>query len=358
MLHSLCGRRASGLFPLDESLSEEKRLDAVFDGLECLAQLRGNRLQARGPPLFGQETEHTTRDRIQPSRIDANLLADVQNEQVPDLLGTVASESEIANPARNPEGDSRRALRTSRDLLSAFRREVQAHFLGRALHNGRKLFQLVGPQFENVAEALAHGLAEFTLVRCGSDDGESLERHAVEVRVLHHRVEHLLHRALERMDLVDEQNVAALATEDGDLQLVLVLEGRCVDSRHVTAHVASESASESGLAETSGTAEEHVLDGLVPGLCRGHVDLQILADFVLTEAIRDGLRPKRPIKLVSRRLHNPGYETEIGIYRWKKLILISLSSDDLAPYFMANPSIFRIWTSTASILSNMVWVEI
>ena len=100
--------------------------------------------------------------------------------------------------------------------------ELQPEQPGAAHHDRLQLGHLVELQPGHDAEPVAQGRGQEARPGGGADQGErrqvepdrarrrALADHQVELVVLHRRIEDLLHRRLQPVDLVDEQHVARL----------------------------------------------------------------------------------------------------------------------------------------------------
>ena len=171
--------------------------------------------------------------------------------------------------------------------------EADLEDLGRATKDVLELG--IGVVVEPVrhAEAVAERAGDAPHPRRGADDGEvldlephgararSLAEHDVERVVLHGRVEDLLDRVAEPMDLVDEQDVAlAEAGEDGR-QVAGALDGRSGGRADLGAHLRGHDVGERGLAESGRTVEQDVVDRLGPMLGGVDEDREVLLHAIL-----------------------------------------------------------------------------
>ena len=135
---------------------------------------------------------------------------------------------EVAHPAQQPGRDPRRAARAPRDLVRGLGQQLQPEQPGAAQHDRLELGHLVELEPGHDAEPVAQGRGQQAGAGGGADQGERrqvepdrarrrpLADHQVELVVLHRRIEDLLDRRLQPVDLVDEQHVARLQVgEDG-----------------------------------------------------------------------------------------------------------------------------------------------
>ena len=91
----------------------------------------------------------------------------------------------------------------------------------------------------------------------------SLAEHDVELEVLHRRVEHLLDRAWQAMDLVDEQHVALVELGEDRGEVAGALERGSRGDLHLHAELDGDDAGERGLAQTR--ADPRTAGGRTPG---------------------------------------------------------------------------------------------
>ena len=129
---------------------------------------------------------------------------------------------EIADAAQQTHRDPRRAARPPRDLGGALGTQVEIEDAGAARHDQRQLVRLVEDQAQRDAEALAQRPGDQARAGRRADQGEGLQvdpdrargralaDDQVELKILHRRIEDLLDRRRQAVDLVDEQDVARL----------------------------------------------------------------------------------------------------------------------------------------------------
>ena len=129
---------------------------------------------------------------------------------------------EIADPAKQPPGDARRPARAARDLVRALLGQVGAEQSSSAADDLLELLHRVEVEPHRNAETVAQRRRQQPLPGRRTDQREAREvdphrarrrplaDHQVERAVLHRRIEHLLDRRIEAVDLVDEQDIAVL----------------------------------------------------------------------------------------------------------------------------------------------------
>ena len=87
-----------------------------------------------------------------------------------------------------------------------------------------------------------------------------LPDHEVELEVLHRRIERLLDDAVQAMDLVDEEHVAALEVGEDRREVARPLEHRTRGAANGDAHLVRDDVRERRLAETGRAVEQHVVE--------------------------------------------------------------------------------------------------
>src|SRR6266511_2254822 len=113
-------------------------------------------------------------------------------------------------------------------------------------------------------------------------------RFDVEAKVLHRRVERLLDRGREPVDLVDEEDVARRERGEQPREVALLHERGAARDVQRDAELAREDVRERRLAEPRRTGEEHVIERLAARLRGLGVDLEVLDDLLLPHVLREG----------------------------------------------------------------------
>ena len=146
-------------------------------------------------------------------------------------------------------------------------------------------------------EALAQRRAEHAGPGGGADQGEGPERdthgagveplvdHEVDREILHRRVEQLLHRAGQAVDLVDEQHVVLAEIGEDAHQVGAALEGRARGDRDGRAHLVGHDGGERRLAESGGPRQQDVVEGLAALAGRLHRHAQALHGRLLAHVL-------------------------------------------------------------------------
>ena len=122
--------------------------------------------------------------------------------------------------------------------------------------------------------------------------GGALADDDVELEVLHRRIQDLLDRPGEPMDLVDEQHVAVFELRQDRGQVAGTFERRTRRDVQVHAHLGGDDSGERGLAESGRAREQEVIDRLATLACRLEDDVQMLLEFALPHELVECLRSK------------------------------------------------------------------
>ena len=113
----------------------------------------------------------------------------------------------------------------------------------------------------------------------------ALAEHDRQLAVLHRRVERLLDRAAEPVDLVDEEDAAGLkrGEEGGDVGLALQRRAGGLHERHL--HLGGDDVGERGLAEPRRAGEQDVVERLAAPPRRLDEDRQLLGHLLLVDEV-------------------------------------------------------------------------
>ena len=128
----------------------------------------------------------------------------------------------------------------------------------------------------------------------------------VELEVLEGRVEDLLDRRPEAVDLVDEEDVARLQVGEDRRQIAGALEHRPGGGAQRRVHLLGQDVRQGRLAEPGRPEEQHVIQRLAALPRRADEHLQILDDPVLADILRQLPRPQRLLHRSLRHLELTG----------------------------------------------------
>src|SRR6185295_2562641 len=227
---------------------------------------------------------------------------------------------EVANSAKQPAGDAWGPPRAPRDLAPAVLGEVDAKQPRGAADDQFELLDRVEIEPHRDAEAVAQRRGEQALAGGRPDQGEArqldpdragrrpLADHQVERAVLHRRVEHLLDRRSEAVDLVDEQDVAVLEVGEQRREIAGLGDYRARSGAEADAHLARQDPGERGLAESRRAVEQDMVERLAAALRGVDEDAEVLARRLLADELGEALRPKRRVRVLGRPLgrRDPG----------------------------------------------------
>ena len=298
---------------LQEAELQQVRLVDVLDRVGLLAERDGERREADGPAA---ELE---RDRLQQLAVGALEAVVVDLEQLEGLLRDVARDhagvthlGDVADAPQDPVGDPRRPPRAACDLVGGVVLDLDAEDARRAAHDRTELSRVVVAEPERHPEAVAQRRRQQARARRGADEreGRQVERERarggalpdddVEPEVLERRVEDLLDRAVDAVDLVDEEHVALLERREDRGHVPLALERRPGHGAQPDAELLAHDLGERRLAEARRPDQEHVVERLAASLGRVERDRELLLRALLADEVVEparaaaSARPPRP----------------------------------------------------------------
>src|SRR5919201_3846788 len=296
---------------LDEAELEEVRLVDVLDRFLLLAERDRERREA------DRAAAELDRDRVEQLAVGAleadrvhlvqleRLEWDLERDRslVPDL-------GDVADPAQDPVRHPRRATGAGGDLVRRLVDDLDPEDPGRAADDQRELGRLVVAEPERHAEAVAERRRQETGARRRADEreGRQVERERarrgpladddVEPEVLERRVEDLLHRPVEPVDLVHEEDVARLEGREDRSDVALALEHRAGDGADADAELLAHDEREARLAEPGRPDEEHVVERLAAGAGRVESDAELLLHPLLADELVQPARAEAALELL------------------------------------------------------------
>ena len=116
--------------------------------------------------------------------------------------------------------------------------------------------------------------------------------------VLHRRIEGLLERAVQAVDLVDEEHRVRLERGEQRRDVALALERRAGRLHEPHAHLLGDDLRERRLAQAGRPGQEHVVERLAARDRRLHRDRELLADAVLADELLERARAQRAVEVV------------------------------------------------------------
>ena len=117
----------------------------------------------------------------------------------------------------------------------------------------------------------------------------------VELKILHRRIEDLLDRRRQPMDLVDEQDVARLQVGQQGGEIAGALDHRTRGGAKPDPHFARHDLCERGLAEPGGPEQQHMIEGFAARLGGVDKDPQIVAQLALPDELGQDQRAQRSL---------------------------------------------------------------
>ena len=192
-----------------------------------------------------------------------------------DDAGRALDHGEIAHPAQQPPGDARRAARAPGDLVGAVVGEREAeHARAARARCPRSSADRVEIQPDRDAETVAQRRRQQARAGGGADQRERREvdldrarRRAladdqVELEILHRGIEDFLHRRVEAMDFVDEQDVARLQIGELRGEIAGLGDHRPRGRAEIDAELARHDLRQRRLAEAGRADEQHMVERL------------------------------------------------------------------------------------------------
>ena len=231
----------------------------------------------------------------------------------------------VAHAPQEPVDDARRGPPAPGDRHGGLVGDLDPEDPRRAPDDGHEV--LVGVEVEAVdgPEAIAQRAADPPGARRGPDDREGpqgqaerarrgpLADHHVEGVVLHRRVEDLLDRPVEAVDLVDEEDVALVERGQDGGQVPGPLDrgaGRVAD---VDPELAGDDGGERRLAEAGRAVQEDVVRGLPPLARRRQQHREAGLHLALAEVLVQAARPERALDGDLRLVDEVGREESGGV---------------------------------------------
>ena len=213
---------------------------------------------------------------------------------------------------------------------AASRIHLHAEDPGRPPHDGGEVVLSVEVQAVRHAEAVPQRAADPAGARRGADDGERLEAepeapragpladHHVQRVVLHRRVEDLLDRAVEAVDLVDEQDVPLVQRGQDRGQVARALHCRPAGVADVDPELPRDDRGQRGLAEARRAVQEDVVRGLAPALGRLEQNREAGLDLPLADVLVQRPRAERALDRDVRGVGGIGREQAHRVVRHRR----------------------------------------
>ena len=219
-------------------------------------------------------------------------------------------DGEVAHAAQQSPGDARRAARAPRDLARAISRHRHAEHARAASHDQLQLLGRVEIQPYRNAEAVAQRRRQQPGARGGADEREfgEIDLHRarrrtfaddeIELEILHRRVKDFLHRRIEPVNFVDEQNVARFEIGELGGEIAGLGDDRAGGGAEIHAELARQNLRQRRLAEAGRSDEQHMIERVAARLRRLDEDLEIVARRFLAGEIGERQRAQREVRIV------------------------------------------------------------
>ncbi len=270
------GGDAAARGALQEALLQEVGLVEILDRPAVLAHRRGDRLDPRRAAAvdLDQHREDPPVELVEAEVVHLEERQRLLRHREVDPRGVRVDLGEVAHPAQQPVGDARRAAAPARELVEAGGVGGDPEDLRRALDDARQLLGRIEIEPVDDAEARAQRRRDEPRPRRRADQGEArqvdlddarrrtLADDEVELEVLEGRVEDLLDRRPEAVDLVHEQDVPRLQVGEDRRQIPGALEHRPGGGAQRRIHLLGQDVRQRRLAEPGRSEEQHMVERL------------------------------------------------------------------------------------------------
>ena len=289
--------------PVEEADAHEEGLVDALDRVLVLVDGRGDR------PDADRAAAEVLDDGREDLAVDVVEAEDVDLHHVQGPLGFLDRDDAaaldvdvVADAAQQPVGHARRSPRAQGDLAGPGLVDLDLEDPGRALDDPLQVLVPVVVEAVDDAEAAAQGRRDAAGPGRRPDQGELLDLELVaagarpladedvHVEILHGRVEDLLDRGLEAVDLVDEQDLFGLHVGQDGREVAGPLDDRPGRGLDADAHLLGDEVGQARLAQSRGPVEEDVVELLVAFAGRLDEDAQVGLDLVLADELVERLR--------------------------------------------------------------------
>src|SRR5581483_6302396 len=282
----------------------------VLDGVGLLTERDRERREADGAAaeLLDDRAEELAVEALEPRLVDLEQLERLLRDLARDGTG-VPHLRHVAHAAQDPVRDSGRSTGAARDLLRGRVLDLDAEDASAPPDDRSELSVRVQIEPERQPEAVAQRRREEAGARRRTDERErrQVERQRprrrpladddVEPEVLERRVEDLLDRPVQPVDLVDEEDVARLERGEDRRHVALSLERGASDLPDADAELAPDDLRERRLPEPGRTGEKHVVERFAARLRRVERDSELLLDAPLADEVAERRRSKGALEL-------------------------------------------------------------
>ncbi len=202
------------------------------------------------------------------------------------------------------------AARAAGDLVRAVGRDMEVEQPRGAADHRLELVDRVEGEPHRDTEPVAQRGGEQPLARGCAHQREArqvdahrarartLADHQIERAILHRRIEDLLDRGREPVDLVDEQHVAVLEVGEQRGEIARLGDHRARSGAEPHPHLARDDLRERGLAQPGRAEEQHMVERLAAPPGGGDEHAQVLARRLLADEFVERLGPQRGVDVV------------------------------------------------------------
>src|SRR6266571_5577434 len=317
------GHNASARCALQEAELQEVRLVDVLDRVLLLAEGDRERRQA------DRAAAELVQDRAQQLPVDALEADRIHLEQRERLARHVIRDHavvpdlrDVAHAPQDAVRDPRRAARAACDLVGRVVFDLDVEDARGAPHDRPQLARLVVLEPEGHPEPVAQWRRQQSGARRRADErelrqiereracGRALADDDVEAEVLERRIQDLLDRPVQPMDLVHEEHVVPLQPRQDRGHVALALERRPGDAADAHTKLLAHDVRQARLAEPGRTDQQHVVERVVARLRGGERDRELVLDPRLSDEI--GQTPRAQRFLEDLLLRNDRRGQELG----------------------------------------------
>ena len=267
-----------------------------------------------GPPpkLSAIIVEIATVELIEAERIDLKAKKRLVSNLARDVIDA-GDGRKVADAPQKPSRNARRAACPACNLQRAIVAERHAQNARSAPHDLFQFLDGVEIQPYGNAETVAQRIGQQTEPRrrrnqreFGKIDLDRARRRPfaddqVELVVLHRRIEDLLHRRVQPVDLVDEQHVAVFEVGEQGGKIAGLGDDRPGGGAEIDAKLSRHDLRERGLAKTRRTDEQHVIERLATTFRGFDEHLEIGPRRGLSDEFVERLRAKRHFRVFAAR---------------------------------------------------------
>ncbi len=283
------GQHAAARGALQQALLDEIGLDHLLDAVALLGERRGQGVDPdrSATVVVGDASQVAPVHRIQPAAVHVETAQG--GVGVLGVDAAAAEGGEIAHPAQQPAGHPRGAARAPRDLGGGAVAEIDVQHACAAVQDPHQVVGLVEVEAHGDAEALPQRRGQQPRAGGGANQRERRQVDAhrprrrpladdqVQPEVLHCRIEHLLDRRVQAVDLVDKQDVARLQVGQQCRQVAGPHHHRAGGGPESDLQLAGDDLRQRRLAQARRAVQQDVVEGVAAGPRRGDEDAQVVA---------------------------------------------------------------------------------